>query len=91
MRKLSLRTELIMPLNGALASETDAVVGGTGPLYTQLCNTPQYTPGLHYTPQRLDNIRKGINNLITRGCPGPRPGGPFGPTGPSGMSVCRAC
>ena len=29
MRKLSLKTEIIAPLNGASVSETDAIVGGT--------------------------------------------------------------
>lgn len=87
MRKLSLKAETVMPLDGVAASETEVVVGGT--LNTPPCNYTPYTPRLPYTPQQIDQWRRRIQ---TGWCPAPPPPSmPMQAGCQTGMSVCRSC
>ena len=82
MRKLSLKAELIMPMDNLSASEMDLVVGGTATTTTPM------TPQLHLTPQRLDNIKQGLNSGW---CPPPPVPTVHCPTQVTCQSVCNKC
>lgn len=70
MRKLSLETEVIMPLTRLTPGETEAVVGGTTTTPGQVVRWSMMN--CPYTPQNVDNWRRRIQQY-TNGCPPPPP------------------
>ena len=71
MRKLTLKTEEIMPLNTLSDHETEMVVGGTGPIPQLTGKVAEYSrQNCYRIPQQVANVKAFVQNH-TNGCKQP--------------------